>query len=496
MFNPSEDQTRIFNFIENDTRSAIIVAVAGSGKTTTIVEAAKRLPPFKSSIFLAFNKNIQTELATRLPINVQAKTFHSHGLAALARSLPSRPKLDGDKVRKILFAELDYRDFELYYKFISRLVSFAKNAGIGRLTPNTPAEWFNLTAHHNLICDGDESDAVQLAQETLLASNSDLHNIDFDDMLYLACLRAVQFDKTNYIFLDEAQDTNAVQRDLLSRMLPEGPNGRLIAVGDPGQAIYGFRGADANALESLRTEFACVELPLSVSYRCAQEVVREAQKTVPMIQPHPEAPIGSVEQFHNYQITDFTPNSVIICRVTFPLVSLAFELIRRGTGCRILGREIGAGLVALVKKMRTTDIDVLSDKLEHYRAREYAKAMSRYQDAVADAVNDRVACVQIFINQLDESARSLEALITKIEALFTDTKAGVVTLCTVHKAKGLEWQTVYILDKPKYMPLRYATQPWQIQQEQNLIYVAITRAKLNLRYIRSGDWKTKSDDLN
>jgi len=102
--------------------------------------------------------------------------------------------------------------------------------------------------------------------------------IDFDDMLYLPLRSKCTFDKKNYVFVDEAQDTNGVQRALLRRMLAPPPHGRLIAVGDPSQAIYGFRGADANAMSALREEFSAVVMPLSVSYRCSRAVVAEAQK--------------------------------------------------------------------------------------------------------------------------------------------------------------------------------------------------------------------------
>jgi superfamily I DNA/RNA helicase len=61
-------------------------------------------------------------------------------------------------------------------------------------------------------------------------------------------------------------------------MLAPPPYGRLIAVGDPSQAIYGFRGADATAMTDMQREFNMTVLPLSVSYRCSQSVVKEAQK--------------------------------------------------------------------------------------------------------------------------------------------------------------------------------------------------------------------------
>jgi superfamily I DNA/RNA helicase len=71
-----------------------------------------------------------------------------------------------------------------------------------------------------------------------------------------------------------------------------------------------------------------------------------------------------------------------------------------------------------------------------------------------------------------------------IERMFGNTKPGerptTIVLSTVHKSKGREWDRVYILGRDQLMPSRYARQDWQVQQELNLIYVAITRAKAEL----------------
>lgn len=282
MFESSPQQLAIFDFVENDTRSLIVEARAGSGKTTTLVELSKRIPSSKLSLFLAFNKNIATELQTRLPLNIQAKTFHSHCFSALQRNLPKRPKVEQDKIRWILTDSLSRGDLFKYGKFVTRLVGYAKNAGLGTdIMPDEHTSWFSLIDHFSLQGDSekfDEDSAIEIAQDTLRKSNEETWRIDFDDMIYLALLRNVSFDKCNFVMLDEAQDTNGVQRALVHRMLAS--DGRLIAVGDPFQSIYGFRGADIDAMDVLQREFSCVTLPLSVSYRCSQAVVKEAQRVL------------------------------------------------------------------------------------------------------------------------------------------------------------------------------------------------------------------------
>jgi len=168
---------------------------------------------------------------------------------------------------------------------VTRLVGYAKNTGIGFLLPNEEREWFNLISYFSLVAPDDnldESVAVRYAREALAASNALLSVVDFDDMLYLPLLKNVICDRKNYVFVDEAQDLNAVQRTLLRRMLTTVPGApsRLIAVGDPNQAIYGFRGADSDSMEQLQRDFNATVLPLSVSFRCSKAVVAEVKRAL------------------------------------------------------------------------------------------------------------------------------------------------------------------------------------------------------------------------
>lgn len=204
-----------------------------------------------------------------------------------------------------------------------------------------------------------------------------------------------------------------------------------------------------------------------------------------VIRPSPTAPEGSIERLAAYDPSVFLPTSAILCRNTAPLVSFAFSLIQRRIGCRVLGREIGQGLNLLIDKLNAKDLEQLSTKLDMYEMRETSKFTRKGDEQAADAVRDRVACISLFLSQ----AESISNLKQAISALFDDGAKGLLTLSTVHKAKGLEWPTVFILDFDKYMPSPYAKQPWQRKQEENLIYVAITRAKLDLKYIESGKWR-------
>jgi len=484
-FRPSAYQQKIFNFVENDRRSGMITAVAGSGKTTTIVKSLELIPRGKYTLFLAFNKSIAEELKTRVPAHVKAATFHSVGYGATRKAFP-KVQIDSKKTWKLIRENLGDLEQELYGAFIGKVVGLAKGAGIGYLIPDDQASWFRLVDHYDVYLDSEDAElqtGIELARKILKRSVEVAGElIDFDDMLYIPLVKNLRFWQNDFVFIDEAQDTNPVQVALLKRMLK--PGGRLIAVGDPHQAIYGFRGADSDAMNRLSEEFACVQLPLSVSYRCPQSVVEAAQAFVSHIEAHPDAPVGVVgpAQIEGKLKEYFQSSDAILCRTTAPLIDYVYQLIREQVPCRVMGREIGQGLVTLIKKMKAKNIDTLITRLGVYREREIAQYVSKGQEEKCQVVEDKVESLLTVVNNLPENNRTVAELIRSIEALFTDNGAGVLTLATVHKSKGLEWDRVFILARDK-MPSKWARKSWQYQQEINLIYVAYTRSKKELYFL-------------
>lgn len=493
IFKPSDKQQAVFDFVATGTGSAIVIAVAGSGKSTTIVRAMPYVPPECSVLVLGFNTSTTADMGRKLDElreetgtalrNVTAKTFHSLGLGAVLKKLGLRynqlPKPDGGKVRRIARAALNEGDYELYGDFACRLVGLAKGEGIGVLTPDVPAAWLGLIQHHDLYIDSGEADerrAVEIARDLLQRSNVQAtaphHIIDFDDMLYLPLLWRCRLWPNDFVFVDECQDTNPVRRAIAKLALR--PGGRLIAVGDPCQAIYGFTGASHDALDLIRAEFNCCELPLTVSYRCPKAAAAMVQPIVPYFEVYEgniegEVCEGSVKDM----VARFGPHDAVLCRNTAPLVALAFSLIAQGVGCKVLGKEIGAQLVGLIKRMNARGINNLVAKLNHWRDREVARFTACGEEAKAEGVEDRCACIVTVIESLGENERTVPALITRLEGLFSDTN-GQLTLSTMHKAKGREWPKVAIY-RPDLVPSKWARQEHQYKQELNLLYVARTR---------------------
>lgn len=248
------------------------------------------------------------------------------------------------------------------------------------------------------------------------------------------------------------------------------------------QAIYGFRGADSESLANIAKTFNAISLPLSISYRCPKKIVLEAQKYVSHIESHESAPEGEVEDYGTYAPAMFKSNDMVVCRNTAPLIKLAYKLISAKIPATIMGRDIGKGLVTLINKLKAKGIESLISKLNEWRAKETQRALGKDPEADLSKIEDKYDIIMMFINHA--GADTIPSLITAIENLFGDKAIDAVVLSTIHRAKGMEADRVFILDG-WLMPSKYARKPWQMIQENNLTYVAITRAKKSLFYVTS-----------
>ena len=494
-FQPSPYQQRIFDWVGTGSGSAVVLAVAGAGKTTTILRGLERVRPGTSVLLLAFNSSIAAELRQRVEavnlaagVRIEAKTFHALGYGAVRKHLTGvRVAADSKKSARLLRDALGERDHDLYASFAADLISLAKGAGIGAVVPDTDEAWWELVRHHDLTLDSvdaDEATGVAVARDLLRRSNAAARSgdLDFDDQLYLPLLWRLRLWQHDWVIVDEAQDTSPTRRALAKLALR--PGGRLLAVGDDRQAIYGWTGASHDAIDQLRRDFNATTLPLTVSYRCARRIVEEARTIVDHVEAAPTAPEGEVLELELAAALErLTDRDAIVCRNVAPLVALAYALVARGRGCRLRGRDIGTGLVKLVQKQRARSLSSLEEKLRLYRDREVAKFTARGEELKAEAVADRVACLEVVIAQLPETERTVPALVRWLEGLFGDDDGRpLLSLMTAHRSKGLEFDTVAVL-APELMPSKWARQEWQQRQEENLRYVVVTRARQTLIYL-------------
>lgn len=476
-----------------------LVARAGCGKTSTIllgVDAIVRRWPAAEVLVCAFNKSIATEVGEKLVKNghrdwkkVQASTLHGlgWGLVRFAFKLDNKA-IDDKKVRKLIEAR-NAPDFTEYASQIEALVGYGKGAGIG-FFPDMPIDsvdaWAQLANHFDVNGFDDTSvmdTVIQCAQVIYRASLAQTDVVDFDDMILFPLIKnmRVKFGK-DFIFLDEAQDLSRTRQALARKFLKYG-TGRMIVVGDDRQAIYGFTGADAAALDNLISSLRATVLPLTVTWRCPKSVVRLAQSIVPDIVAAPEAPEGEVLQLDAIP-SSFLPTDAILCRNTAPLVQTAYSLIRQGTPCKVEGRAIGDGLKQLAQRWKVSTISALLNKIDLYQDREVQKAMAKDQEQKAEQVIDKCETIRVICQAcIAKGQTGVRDVVEFINGLFADDVTGVTTLATYHRSKGREWPRVFLIEHNKLCPSRAAKQMWQLEQESNLAYVAFTRAQQSLTFI-------------
>jgi superfamily I DNA/RNA helicase len=478
-FTPSPQQADFFKWITEGTGSCVLEAVAGSGKTTTLIKALNLM---KGSIFFgAYNKKIAVEIESRAPkmLGLTVSTMHAAGLRAWGRG-KNNLKVNKDKVRDIYRdASSRFPDYAPYEGAVLSLVSYAKQAAVGALSRVDDNQvWLNLIEHFDVDCLDNEKLVIQLARKTLDRSillNHDV--IDFDDMIYAPLVGKCKVQQYDWVLIDEAQDTNASRRALALLLLNRG--GRMVAVGDRHQAIYGFTGADADSLDLIAKSVNAVQMPLTVTYRCPKTVVTLAQTYVNHIQAHPDAPEGKVTYLKDDDLTQVAhPGDAILCRFNAPLIELVYQFISQGIPAKVEGRDIGNGLKVLVNRWKSRTYDHLLENLDKYLDREVAKFRAKEMETKAAQVEDKVNCLKAIVNRaakIDPKPTNVsQRVCNEIDAIFGENVGKeAVLLSSIHKSKGREWKKVIWKQTG---PSKWARMAWELDQENNLCYVAVTRA--------------------
>jgi hypothetical protein len=230
----------------------------------------------------------------------------------------------------------------------------------------------------------------------------------------------------------------------------------------------------------LGQQFNCVELPLSITYRCAQAVVQEARQVYKDIESWEHSPQGVVRHSQVEQET-YSDTDLVLCRMNRPLVALAYSLLQQGIPCHVRGRDIGEGLIKLIEKQGCFTVQELITRLNDEYAVEVEKAQSKEDDAKLQRLEDKYSSALLFCGKAT-LRDTPDTVISAIRAVFDQGKG--VCLSTVHKAKGSEAQRALLLQHELYAVfVGRAKQSWQREQERNVLYVALTRAKHELVYM-------------
>jgi len=502
----------------------IVEARAGTGKTTTLVEGLKRVKGLPSRLtpspqqaavweamasskdakticFVAFNKAIAEELKNRVPGGCEAMTMHSMGFKAVQKFF-GRVDVNSYRVQDVIaeLLETDIRNLRrekpVVLKATEDLVNLCKMNlcnGPHITSGSFDDELLQLAAYYDIDLDGQAEEVFALVPRVLERCKDVGRDgkIDFADMIWLPVALNLPVFKYDLLLVDESQDLNRCQQALAMRA-----GKRLVLCGDPKQAIYGFAGADAESMPRMEKELGLtdrgvVHLPLTVTRRCGKRIVEEAKRIVPDFDAFETNPEGLIDRAH-YPVCGgpsvtydslVEDGDMILCRVNAPLVSQCFRFLKAGRKANIQGRDVGQGLISTINKLKAASVERLvrrvSDWLNAEECKENAKRCP--SEAKLIALRDRHDCLVCFT----EGAETVNQVIAKINAVFTDDKNGAgIRLSSVHKAKGLEARCVFLLEpQGATIPHPMVRSEWQREQEMNLRYVAITRAIEKLVYV-------------
>lgn len=485
-YTPSYRQQVIFDEWDNGDSNILISACAGSGKSTTILMLLERCQ--HRTLFLAFNKAIQEELQEKIDSKGleqgKAMTIHSVGLSAIKNAYKRYKVASGKNYD--LMKELQKANYPIFKKYLWRekmRINYCliDMNDISRLYLTDDIQ--EIKKHFNTMDKTffDFPDLKVLWEKLVAIRNksyeADFITVDFVDMIYLPVLKNLEIPiYPYYLFVDECQDFSLCQHKIVDKMISQTVK-RFVAVGDERQAIYGFSGASTTSFKLFLDKGNVKELPLDICYRCPTTVIDSANQVYPVMEYSSERE-GVVGKVNNAAV--IKDNSMVICRNSGPLIGLYFELLSLDKSVYIKGEDILNSIIRFLSPFKSYSIinskiemSARLDKLEEGRSeKEKIEAYIFKED-----YNNFIKMSSYMCKEHD----TVDTLLHKIRSIFVD-KDNAICLCTIHKAKGLEADVVYILNE-HLIPSKFAKSDEQLKQEENLRYVARSRAKDEMYFL-------------
>lgn len=473
------------------TGNLVVSARAGTGKTFTITHGLAAAPE-RDMLYLVFNKKNQKEAEAKISDpRVSVMTLNGIGhrcILSVWRGNVPDDSVEDDRIDR---AEPNIPDDAR--SAVRRVVDWAKNTFAWM---PTVAELERLVLDREIFC-GMKDDAgveqypagrlaaIALKALKLATERDSAKRHSFNDQVWLSVVMGWVRAQYDLVVVDETQDMNIPQLEMVQKLVRKG--GRVCVVGDQNQAIYGFRGAAQDGMAVMRRALNAAELPLTITRRCPKAVVEMAKLIVPDYQAAPEAPEGEIRSVDEVAMNEAVKiGDAILSRSNAPLMSACLSLLKRGIPARIEGRDIGRQLVGMVRKLKAKSVPDFLRKLARWEEKQLDRLdhKSKSYEGKAEALRDQRETLEA----VAEGCANVAEIESRLLSLFQNSDdEGVkpaVVLSSVHKAKGLEWHTVYLLDWT--FGKRKCKNAAEEQEERNIRYVAITRAKHTLALVREG----------
>jgi superfamily I DNA/RNA helicase len=424
--------------------TVLVNAVAGSGKTATLMHLATK---YKKGIYLAFNKAIVKDVVPKLPMGWTCKTFNAFGLGMIKKHYPHAT------VNFNKYFDLPGANFNSA-TLVSKHMNM--NGNVSDVSWRETCNRFKISP--SLISESKEMFDTGKANNNVISG---------DDMLQYPIDNGWKSEEYEIVLVDECQDLNPQQIAFLTCI----PTKRIVFVGDMNQAIYGFRGSDPYAMDKIRENYNPVDYELTESFRCPQEIISTIKHIVPAMTSNKTG--GEVEMVDGNRDIDFPDECFIISRTNNNLVKLAYKFIQENKHF-----SIGGTFITQLKKdlnrvfKNATDLATMRENVATQYEKEINKAKGNKWSitSIENKYDSLLAIINVAKDTTDIAA------FVKNLAMHSDS-ASCRKLMTIHAAKGLETPTVYFIkpDSCAYFKERTESQ-WEKDQEDNLYYVACTRA--------------------
>lgn len=541
---PPPDPDRLLADLDPEQREAVlatsgpvaILAGAGSGKTRVISRRtayaiATGVVPPDQALVVTFTDRAAGEMVDRLRSlglpGVTARTFHAHALSQLRHFWPSRH--GGEPMPALLDSKLSIlgriaRGLPGHYRFtpakdLADEIEWAKSRRIR-------ARDYEAAAHGSGREPPIPADLLARAFEGYERAKARAGRIDFDDLL-LETVSLLETDaeavatvraRKRWFSVDEYQDTSPLGQRLLELWLGERDD--LCVVGDEDQTIYTFTGASPEYLASFAARWPGARvLPLVRNYRSTPQVLALANRLIaadgrakrllatrrdgpePSISRHAdaEAELDALVTGIRARLHEGIAASevAVLVRMNAQLAPIEEALTRAGIAYQLRGGrfyerpEVRAALASLVRRpalsARGPDLPAA---VRARWAEDVGYAEEGNGGVEGDEARERQASLETLLAIVEATARAdpaadaaaaAEALAARATHEREGSAAGV-NLLTCHRAKGLEWDAVFLPAMEEgSLPIRQALDDdAALAEERRLLYVAITRARVHL----------------